>query len=823
MNDRPHSPTQRWAPALPWLGLLLSAALLGLVAHVDSAWPLLFVALVPALAALHHAPSWRSALLRAWALSVAFTAAVFHWFGAALGDYSAWGTPVGLAVLLLLAPVFQPQWIAMAVVRRWAATRFGAITTAAAAASAWVAVEWTGVKLLGDTLGHGLYPSAVLRQGAEWGGAAGLTFLLLLCNEGLWAAWQRRRAAPSAWAPALGLALLGPLALAGFGAWSTRPLPEGPTLRVGLVQANFTQVEQQRQARGSYAVVREILDTHYAMSYDAVERQKVDAVLWTETVYPTTFGQPKSEAGAELDREIVGIVNAAGVPFVFGTYDRDRDGEYNAAAVLQPGRGLLGMYRKTHPFPLTEHVPAWLDRPWLRATLPWLGGWRPGNGARVFPLRLRDGREVVVQPLICLDDTVPTLALQGARLGAQALFTMSNDAWFTQHPRGAALHQAVAAFRSIETRLPQFRVTTNGFSAVISPTGAVVVGSRMGERTLVVGALPTAAPAPTLVVRWGDWVGAAGASFLLLLVLRALQRALVARWPWPSEPATFAPRGTATVALLPPAVRWMTAGLRAGARLGLLGLGLAVLLDETMRVNTLAQIRAFTAVFLLPEALAWLLMRAFVAQAALVDGDLVMTQGPRSWRVRRNEVAALRPWRWPLPSAGCHLDMAQGRTRRWSLALSSPLALAREWGVPLAAASRSPGAARWGAYLQARDAVRWGRWSHPVLKFGVLPVLLALPAFHLHQHIAYGSAIGEYLSFGLQSYLTTLGLWWAAWTIGVVLWAAALRTLIEVGSVLGAVLRPARVLGLRRWLEGSSLAALYLGLPSWLAWRLFAG
>jgi apolipoprotein N-acyltransferase len=86
-------------------------------------------------------------------------------------------------------------------------------------------------------------------------------------------------------------------------------------------------------------VVRELLDTHFAMSYDAVERQGADAVLWSETVYPTTFGQPKSEAGADFDREIRTIVDAARVPFVFGTYERDAGGEYNAAAVSSPAAG----------------------------------------------------------------------------------------------------------------------------------------------------------------------------------------------------------------------------------------------------------------------------------------------------------------------------------------------------------------------------------------------------------------------------------------------------------------------------------------------------
>lgn len=82
------------------------------------------------------------------------------------------------------------------------------------------------------------------------------------------------------------------------------------------------------------------------------------------------------------------------------------------------------------------------------------------------------------------------LAVDGARLGAQAILTKSNDSWSTNQPQGAEWHQAAAAFRSIETRLPQFRVTTNGYSAVIDATGTVIAGSKMGQRTLVIGDLP---------------------------------------------------------------------------------------------------------------------------------------------------------------------------------------------------------------------------------------------------------------------------------------------------------------------------------------------
>jgi apolipoprotein N-acyltransferase len=102
----------------------------------------------------------------------------------------------------------------------------------------------------------------------------------------------------------------------------------------------------------------------------------------------------------------------------------------------------------------------------------------------------------------------------------------------------------------------------------------------------------------------------------------------------------------------------------------------------------------------------------------------------------------------------------------------------------------------------------------------LLPLLLALPAFYLHQQIAYGSPLGEYLSYGLRAYLSAFALWWAAWAIGVSLWAALLRSLIELGSGLSARLRPARATALRLALELAGLGLLYLGLPAWLLLRI---
>lgn len=805
-------------------GILASAVLSALYARGGAGWLLGFVMLVPWLLTLNASRSLAATLGWAYLMSLAFTAAVFPWFGTALGRYTQVGATTGLAVLLLAAPLFQPQFLVFALVRHASGRGYGPLWRALAAAAAWVAAEWLLPKLLGDTLGHGLYPSPLMRQGAAVGGAAGLTVLLLLANEGVVVALTRRRDGWRAIARPLALSALGPLLLAGYGlavladSGGNSAAVVAKPLRVGLVQANMVDYEGMRRQKGTRAVVQEVLATHFAMSYDAVVRRHAQVVLWSETAYPTTFGHPKSAAGADFDREILANVRASGVPFVFGTYDSDSDGEYNAAAFVQPDAGLTGLYRKTRLFPFTEYVPAWLDGPRLRNLLPWTGNWRAGNGARVFPLRLADGREIPVLPLICLDDVDADLALTGARLGAQAIVTMSNDSWFSSDPEGARLHQTVAAFRSIETRLAQVRVTTNGYSAVFDATGAVLAGTSMGVPALVIADLVPSRPAPTLMVRWGDWVGRAASVLLLLLAARAAIPSWRASAAHAQSPAMRFP---VRVAVLPPAARLAAALLRTLARAGLLGICVALLLNEPLRTNTLAQIRLFSGLFLAPEIASWCVLLAFAAQASISDTALVLSRGAQRIELALSEIASVELWRLQTPAAGVALRLVSGQRWHYGLALANPLAFAA--ALAGAGGAREPeySGAVMCVYARARLALRQRKLDLPLAKFVLLPLALAIPAFHLHQHIAYGSAFGEYYSYGLKAYLLAFSLWWAAWSIGVSLSAALLRLAIEIGTLLAALLRPGLAIEVRGWLERASRLALYLGLPGWLLANLY--
>jgi apolipoprotein N-acyltransferase len=425
--------------------------------------------------------------------------------------------------------------------------------------------------LFGDTIGHGLLAFPTLRQGADLAGAAGLTFVLIAVNQCAYEALRlrrqdRRRALAAA---ALACVLIASLSVYGrlrIGQVAAAT-PASAPLTAALVQADLGDYEALRARLGTFDAVAEILERHEALSNEALSDEAfsnealsnetvsneapsrearsgdapsrhalepsaggtpaVDLLVWPETVYPTTFAKPKSADGAAFDRRIVEFTEHTHVPLLFGTYDRDGDREYNAAVLLQPdaqrSEQRYAVYRKKRLFPLTEELPAWLDRPFVRARLPWLGSWHGGDGRSTLTLQRRGGAALRIAPLVCLDAVDPGLAIDAARAGADLLVAMSNDGWFAGS-RGARLHLIVSAFRSIETRLPQLRATNTGISAAISPTGEILARTALSKPAVLTASVQPGRRGSTLMLRWGDWFPPGAAAIALALVLSALTR-----------------------------------------------------------------------------------------------------------------------------------------------------------------------------------------------------------------------------------------------------------------------------------------------------------
>lgn len=501
-----------------------SALAFGLYARVELPWLALgWIGLVPWLAALDRAPSLRAALGAGLVFCVAFVLAVFGWFAPAIRSYTGAPWPVALAVLMVIAPLLQPQLVVYAAGRHLTHRVLpGVWLPASAAAAIYVGSEWGIGKVFGDTIGHGLHASVWMRQAADLGGAPLLTFVLLIANEAGRAAVRESHPATRLRHGLVPVALA--LVLLGYGALRCRQLERAShvnaRVHAGVVQANMGDYAGLRARVGTFAAVRTILDTHVALSDELRRRDRIDLLVWPETVYPTTFGAPKSPDGAEFDHELAAFVTRAGVPLVFGAYDAEDGAEYNAAVFLEPApsaRFEFATYRKQRLFPLTERVPALLDSALVRQWLPWLGTWRPGGGPEVVSLGLPDGRTLRLAPLICYDAVDPGLALAAVRRGAEVLLTLSNDSWFASG-LGPRLHLIVSAFRSIETRRPQIRATNTGISAVIDATGTPTAVAGVHRRATLVAVVQPETEATTLALAWGDWFGPAALVVGLLLL-----------------------------------------------------------------------------------------------------------------------------------------------------------------------------------------------------------------------------------------------------------------------------------------------------------------
>ncbi|MFL5352503.1 apolipoprotein N-acyltransferase [Archangium sp.] len=509
--------------ALLLLGIAGTTGLVWLFSLFDARWVAVgWVALVPWLLALDHVSSKREAVLAGAALGIGFTGTVFGWFPGSIQSYSQAPMAVCWLGFLLLAPFMELQFITFAMARChlrrtvpegpwafWRITLTGALV--------YVGTEWLCPKLFAVTLGQGFYGSERLRQGADIAGTHGLTFVIIIANECILAAGKAlaahglREGTRRALAP---LAVLAVLVLGGLGYGQLRLQQvaaheaKQPALVVGVVQANITRYEKLAAELGTYDVVRMILDTHYKLSAELLQNRKVDLLVWPETVYPTTFGTPKSEAGAEFDAEISDFVSRSRVPLLFGTYDLEQEREYNAAMFLGLGKdGTLARsaYRKTMLFPLTEWVPELIDSPKLREWMPWTGYWKRGPGPRALSLPLREGRSLTIAPLICYESIFPGYVAEEARRGAELIVTLSNDSWFSGTP-APKQHLMQAVFRSIETRLPQVRVTNSGISALISPTGEVLTEVPDDHRGSVAMTVPPSPHLFSLMVAWGDWL-----------------------------------------------------------------------------------------------------------------------------------------------------------------------------------------------------------------------------------------------------------------------------------------------------------------------------
>ena len=393
----------------------------------------------------------------------------------------------------------------------------------------WAGVEWLrGWLFTGfawNYLGTALVPVPDFLAPARVGGIYLVSALVVLVN-GVFATLacrvvaQMRREAPSGRRWIRSLETAAPLAAVLLVFWLSREPQTAnrepqTTLRVALVQRNAPCVFRAGRERQDPVAA-------FGRLQEAAAVARPDLVVWGESAM-SEFGRLSSDqalrAARYFSRQTGGAALLAG-----GDYDERTNGTvrvYNGAGLYVPsGDGMaLQVCAKQHLVPFGEYIPfdKWI--PALQALSPIGMSLYPGEarmlevpvGGRLGEASLPEGRVVKVAPLICFEDTLPSLAREGARLGAQAIVLITNDSWFSGSWE-AEQHAWQAVARAVETGLPVIRVGNSGVTGVIEASGRARWLTDGAGRPLVDASgcqLETVqvrtALRPTPYVRFGDW------------------------------------------------------------------------------------------------------------------------------------------------------------------------------------------------------------------------------------------------------------------------------------------------------------------------------
>lgn len=326
--------------------------------------------------------------------------------------------------------------------------------------------------------------------------------VLLLCLvAGAWQShaalvrWQRQP-------PALHLALIQPNSLRGLSPEDLLP-PETPEQ-----QALWEFKQQQR--------LDTLLDLS-AQADTAFRRQGLTdydprLIIWPETALPEPpAARSMMEFSARTRSHLL-----VGAP----AWDYDAHTQTfcprNAAYLLGPGCQMLARYDKMHLVPFGEFVPLrdfvqkyFIVRP---------NDIRPGTTRNTLPFGMHR-----LGVNICFESTFSDVSRQYARLGAQVLVIITNDAWFHQ-TSAVRQHLNHARFRAIESGLPVARVAATGISAFIAPDGRLLEEIPTYTAGMRARSLPPGT-AGTCYSHFG-WLFAPGAllAALLLALLGAFTR-----------------------------------------------------------------------------------------------------------------------------------------------------------------------------------------------------------------------------------------------------------------------------------------------------------
>jgi apolipoprotein N-acyltransferase len=448
------------------------------------------VVTIPAVAgflvAVELSTSPRRAALVGFAFGLAFFMALFPWIGE-LGDVPL----IGLLPLALVEAAF-PAVFAWGVKRltvtdplRWAVMVTGA----------WALMEALRERFPVGGFAWGMigYPVGEIesmRAAARWIGVSGWSVLVVALVAGLVALVRRSRPAGRGAGVVVGLAATVIAVLAAFGAIAPDPTT-GREVRVAIVQGSTPCPERCVGERAA------IFERHLALSR-TVPAGSVDFVVWPEgstgfAVDPVLFPEIRDLIGAEARR--------IGAAFLVGGDRPVSETEWINANVLFDTSGeIAGEYRKQHPVPFGEYIPA-------RPLFDWIPDLRRvprdmirGEGPVVFDQGFGPFGSV-----ISFESSFSRYIRQHMNAGARLIVVATSQA---SYPYSTASDQLIGMTRmhAAEAGVDLIHSAVTGRSTFITDGGVIGQETELVESTVITGTVRLRQGGRTLYTVLGDWV-----------------------------------------------------------------------------------------------------------------------------------------------------------------------------------------------------------------------------------------------------------------------------------------------------------------------------
>ena len=438
--------------------------------------------LAPLIFALSSERRVKHRFLLGYSVGFVHSLGVYYWFAPVLavhGDMGEWGGFGTLLVYCFIRAIHYGLFSLLAAVllpSRAAVLLLPAL---------WTGMEWSQQPttdfawlLLGNPgIDMGMFPLRL----APWVGVYGLSFLFAMVGVAVALTILRRPI--NALAPLLAAVLL--LFLPAI------PQPSAPTESAVTVQPNIDPETTKWTWESVQALEQRLAGLSLESALKPGESKAV-MVLWPELPAPVYY-----EQDAILRDHVTRVAKQSDAPVVLGTVVHDARGDpLNSAEFIDREGKTMGRYDKMHLVPFGEYVPSLFS--WVNKVSGETGTFAAGKAISDFTV---NGHRVGV--FICYESALPNHVREFVAQGDEVLVMLTNDGYFFR-TSAREQHLQLARMRAVENDRWLLRVTNNGHTVAIDPSGHIA--KRIPEFVETSARLPFSwIKQTTFYSRHGDW------------------------------------------------------------------------------------------------------------------------------------------------------------------------------------------------------------------------------------------------------------------------------------------------------------------------------